>query len=136
MPLSCARAAARAGPSTSWRELWRGASWAMGGAPSLTGRSPARGESRGGDSGVRRGGGAARGLRLAGATGRAREPAALPLAEAPEVALDLPGVDLAAGQVEVGLGDQAALVPLERHPLRQHVVGVGQPRGAVGARLV
>ena len=40
------------------------------------------------------------------------------------------------GQVQVGLGDQAPLVALERHPLGQHVVGVRQPRGAVRARLV
>ena len=39
-------------------------------------------------------------------------------------------VDLAAGQVQVGLGDQAALVALQRHPLREHVVGVGQARAS------
>ena len=121
MPLSCARAAARAGPSTSWLELWRGSSVAMAAA------KPSRRASR-----------ARRRLlpRLVLAALGAAEPRALPLAEAPEVALDLLGVDLAAGQVEVGLGDQAALVALQRHPLGEHVVGVGQAGGAVGARLV
>ena len=52
----------------------------------------------------------------------AGQPLALPLAEAPEVALDLPRVDLAAGQVHVGLVDEPALVALQRHPLGQHVV--------------
>ena len=72
----------------------------------------------------------------AGAGAGALEALALPLAEAPEVALDLLRVDLAAGQVHVRLGDQALLVALERHPLGEHVVGVGQPRRAVGPRLV
>ena len=70
------------------------------------------------------------------AAARRCEPLALPAAEAPDVALDLLGVDLAAGQVQVGLGDQAPLVALQRHPLGEHVVGVGQPRRAVRARLV
>src|SRR3954452_5263599 len=38
MPFSCARAAARAGPSTSWRELWRGSRAAMGGREAYPGR--------------------------------------------------------------------------------------------------
>ena len=53
---------------------------------------------------------------------------ALPLAQAPQVALDLARVDLAAGQVHVRRLDQPPLVAGERHPLREHVVGVGQPR--------
>ncbi len=61
---------------------------------------------------------------------------ALPAAEPPDVALEHLRVDLAAREVHVGLGDQAALVALEGHPLGEHVVGVGQPRRAVGARLV
>ena len=40
------------------------------------------------------------------------------------------------GQVHVGAGDQAAFVALERHPLGEHVVGVGQPRAAVRLGLV
>ena len=121
MPLSCARAAARAGPSTSWLELWRGSSVAMAAAKTYAvGRARA----------------AAALPRLVLAALGAAEPRALPLAEAPEVALNLLRVDLAAGQVEVGLGDQAALVALQRHPLGEHVVGVGQAGGAVRARLV
>ena len=61
---------------------------------------------------------------------------ALPLAQAPEVAPDLPRVDLAPRQVQVGGLDQPPLVAGERHPLREHVVGVGQARAAVGPRLV
>ena len=38
--------------------------------------------------------------------------------------------------MQVGLGDDPALVALERHPLGEHVVGVGQARRAVRARLV
>ena len=61
---------------------------------------------------------------------------ALPLAQPPEVALDLARVELAARQVQVRRLDQAPLVAGQRHPLREHVVGVGQPRAAVGPRLV
>src|SRR6476661_7455473 len=75
-----------------------------------------------------------RGLGRAG--GAAAHALALPLAQAPEVAADLPGVDLTAGEMHVGRLDQAALVAGERHPLGQDVVGVGQPRAAVGPRLV
>ena len=67
---------------------------------------------------------------------RALEALALPAAEAPDVALDLARVDLAAGQVHVGAGDQPPLVALERHPLGQDVVGVGQARAAVRLGLV
>src|SRR4051794_28098163 len=90
MPFSCARAAARAGPSTSWRELWQvsnavvGA--AMSGPEAYSGRSPL---------GVGRARGAAGVLRVARPALGAGEPRALPLAEAPEVALRLAGVDLA-----------------------------------------
>src|SRR3954470_13148327 len=66
----------------------------------------------------------------------ALEALALPAAEPPDVALHLARVDLAAGAVHVRGADEAPLVALERHPLGQHVVGVRQPRGAVGLRLV
>ena len=62
--------------------------------------------------------------------------AALPLRQPPQVALDLARVELAAGQVHVGRRDQPALVAGQRHPLGQHVVGVGQPRAAVRPRVV
>src|SRR4051794_14661809 len=61
---------------------------------------------------------------------------ALPPAEAPDVARDLARIDLTAGQVHVRGGDQAALVAVERHPLGEHVVGVGKSCRAVRARLV
>src|SRR2546423_3858643 len=60
----------------------------------------------------------------------------LPLAQAPQVAADLPGIDLAPGQVQVRAGHQPLLVAGERHPLGQDVVGVGEPRAAVGAVAV
>src|SRR4051812_41490563 len=66
----------------------------------------------------------------------ALEALALPAAELPDVALDLARVDLAAGKVHVRRVDQAPLVALERHPLGEHVVGIRQPRGAVGLGLV
>src|SRR4051812_40265031 len=72
----------------------------------------------------------------AGGAAVALEALALPAAEAPDVALDLARIDLAAREVHVRAGDQAALVALERHPLGQHVVGVGQPRGAARLGLV
>jgi hypothetical protein len=34
--------------------------------------------------------------------------------------------------VHVRVGDQTTLVGGERHPLGEHVIGVGQPRAAVG----
>src|SRR4051794_24311966 len=67
---------------------------------------------------------------------RALEALALPAPEAPDVALHLAWVDLAAGQMHVRAGDQPALIALERHPLGEDVVGVGQARGAVGLGLV
>src|SRR3954454_2272300 len=134
MPFSCARAAARAGPSTSWRELWRGSRAAMSGRREAYPGRGAGGRGRG--LGVGRACGAARILSVARAPLGAGEPRALPLAEAPEVALGLARVDLAARQVQVRLGDQAPLVALERHPLGQDVVGVGQARRAVRTRLV
>src|SRR4051812_35408295 len=71
-------------------------------------------------------------LRPAGAL----EALALPAAEAPDVALDLLWVDLAAGEVHVGAADQPSLVALERHPLGEDVVGVREPRAAVWLGLV
>src|SRR4051812_42845256 len=70
------------------------------------------------------------------APGRALEARALPLAQAPEVPRDLARIHLAPGQMQVGLVDQALLIALERHPLRQHVVGVRQAGGPERARLV
>src|SRR3954469_25251033 len=67
---------------------------------------------------------------------RAPEPLALPLAQAREDAADLLRVDLPPGQVHVRRGDQPPLVAGQRHPLREHVVGVRQAGTAVGARLV
>ena len=55
-------------------------------------------------------------------------PPALPGPQPAQVAPHLAGIDVAARQVHVGVGDQPALVAAQRHPLRQHVVGVGQPR--------
>ena len=40
------------------------------------------------------------------------------------------------GRCMFAVGDQAPLVAGERHPLGEHVVGVRQPRAAVGPRLV
>src|SRR4051812_27552576 len=60
----------------------------------------------------------------------------LALGQAPEVAADLLGVDLATGQVHVGLVDEMTLVAGQGHPLGQRVVGVGQARRPVGPRLV
>ena len=70
----------------------------------------------------------------AGSAARRRSPApaagacALPLGQAPEVAAHLLRVDLAPGQVHVRAADQALLVGPDHHPLREHVVGVGQLR--------
>src|SRR3954454_20880182 len=52
----------------------------------------------------------------------ALEALALPAPQPPDVALDLAGLDLAAGEVHVRGGDQPALVALERHPLGEDVV--------------
>src|SRR3954453_22672132 len=57
----------------------------------------------------------------------------LPLGQAPEVAPDPAGVDLAAWEVHVRVADQAFLVPGECHPLGEHVVGVGGTRLRDGA---
>src|SRR3954451_20686788 len=73
-----------------------------------------------------------RALRPAGAL----EALALPAPEAPDVALDLAWIDLAAGQVHVGAVDEPTLVALERHPLGEDVVGVRQSAAAVGLGLV
>src|SRR3954453_4035750 len=51
---------------------------------------------------------------------------ALPLREAPEVAAYAARVDLATREVHVRVADEPLLVPGERHPLREHVVGVRQ----------
>src|SRR3954454_14195394 len=93
-------------------------------------RLPARPRSA---RGVRRAGGA--GAALGGVAGM-RETLALPLTEAPDVALDLAWVELAPGKVHVRLVDEAPLVALQGHPLGEDVVRVGQPRRAVGPRLV
>src|SRR3954470_8918080 len=74
--------------------------------------------------------------RAAGGAPVALEALALPAPELPDVALDLARIDLAAGQVHVRGVDQAPLVALERHPLGEHVVGVREPRRAVGLGLV
>src|SRR4051794_40344047 len=120
MPWRYARAAARCGPSVSARERCLGSNSGMG-PESLF--EP-----------LRRFGLVARGG--AGGACGALEPHTLPLAQAPEVALDLARVHLAAGQVQVGLADEALLVTLERHPLGQHVVGVRQAHAAIGLGLV
>src|SRR5215212_6240473 len=121
MPLRYARAAARLGPSVTWRELCLRS--CAGGAV-VTG--PTRSWSW-----------ATASMRLASEVPRPCTPAApLPLAQAPEVAPDLPRVDLAAGLVHVRAPDQAVLVAGQRHPLGQHVVGVGQAGRAVGAAQV
>ena len=68
--------------------------------------------------------------------GELTHPVALPLREAPQVAPDLGRIELAAGQVHVRGRDQPPFVTGQRHPLRQHVVRVGQAARAVRARLV
>src|SRR5687768_14744039 len=47
----------------------------------------------------------------------ARQARALPLTKAPQVAADLLGIDLPAGQVHVRAVDQPVLVAGQRHPL-------------------
>src|SRR3954447_18011847 len=119
MPLRYARAAARLGPSVTWRQLCLRS--CAGGAV-VTG--PTRSWSW-----------AAASIGLASEVSRPCTPAApLPLAQAPEVAPDLPRVDLAAGLVHVRPPDEAVLVARQGHPLGQHVVGVGQagPAGRGG----
>src|SRR5690348_18420098 len=111
MPFRYARAAARSRPSVSARERCL-RSWPADMPPSLRLGRPAR------------------------RPAVALEALALPAAEAPDVALDLARIDLAAGQVHVGRADQAPLVALERHPLGEHVVGVRKPAGSERARLV
>src|SRR4051794_41236966 len=74
--------------------------------------------------------------RAAGRAAVTLEALALPAAEAPDVALDLARVDLAAGQVHVRARDQPALVALERHPLGEDVIGIGEPARAVRLGLV
>src|SRR5688572_12365530 len=106
MPLSWARAAARCGPCRNARELCLGSTARL----------------------VRR----THRVALRGAL----EALALPAAEPPDVALEHLRIDLAAWEVHVGLGDQAPLVALERHPLGQHVIGVRKPGRAVGPGLV
>src|SRR3954452_7506814 len=121
MPLRYARAAARLGPSVTWRELCL--------------RSSARGAVVTGWT--RSWSWATASIRLASEVARPCPPAVpLPLAQAPEVATDLPRVDLAPGLVHFRPPDEAVLVAGQGHPLGQHVVGVGQAGRAVGARLV
>src|SRR3954454_4072548 len=81
-------------------------------------------------------GGLAAARRLAWRARCALEAHALPLAQAPQVPLDLARIDLAAGQVEVRARDQALLVALEGHPLGQDIVGVREAHRPVGPRLV
>src|SRR3954451_15191663 len=64
--------------------------------------------------------------RAAGGAAVALEALEVPAAEAPDVALALARVDLAARQVHVGARDLAPFVALEPHPLVEHVVGVRQ----------
>ncbi len=68
--------------------------------------------------------------------GRPERLPALPALEAQQVPAHPVGVDLASGEVHVRLADQPPLVARQRHPLGQHVVGVGQTRAAVGPGLV
>src|SRR4051794_13937229 len=113
MPFSCARAAARCGPSVRARELCLRSTpdaligWTLATASGRHGRERAGGAQRSVSRARRR------------STPRTLEALALPAAEAPDVPVDRLGVDLAPGEVHVGLGDQAPLVSLERHPLRQ-----------------
>src|SRR3954454_19621267 len=74
--------------------------------------------------------------RAAGGAPVALEALALPAPELPDVALDLARVDLATRQVHVRGVDQTPLIALERHPLGEYVVGVREPRRAVGLGLV
>ncbi len=60
----------------------------------------------------------------------ARRMLALPALQTRKIAPHPLGIDLTAGQVHVGVGDQRSLVGRERHPLGEHVVGVGQARAA------
>ena len=60
-----------------------------------------------------------------------------PLTQPDQVAPHLLGVELAPGDVHVGHRDQLALPGPQRHPLGEHVVGVGEPLperrlGAIG----
>src|SRR4051794_13369759 len=110
MPFRYDRAAARSRPSVRARERCL-RSWPAADMPPILGRAATR-------------------------PPVALEALALPAAELPDVALDLARVDLAAGQVHVRGVDQAPLVALERHPLGEHVVGVREPRRAVGLGLV
>ena len=102
------------GPSVSWRERCLGSSAVMTGIGAARPGAAAAASAR-----------SAR-ARRSRSHGRRRQ----------RSRCDLARVDLAAGQVQVGLADQALLVALERHPLGEHVVGVGQPRRAERARLV
>src|SRR5919108_3927209 len=116
MPFRYARAAARLGPSVTWREL------CLTSKPVSAVTEPARSRAS-----------ATTSIRLAQEVARPCHPAgSLPRTEAPEVAADRPGIDLAAGLVEVGPADQPLLVAGQCHPLGKDVVGVGQPHRAVG----
>src|ERR687889_179610 len=102
MPFRYARAAARLGPSVTWRELYLRSS-AGGAVVTRRTRSWSWATAR---------------IRLASEVARPCPPAApLPLAQAPEVAPPLPRVDLAAGLVQVRPPDEAVLVAGQRHPL-------------------
>src|SRR5258707_723201 len=124
MPFRYARAAARSGPSVSarlrcLRSIAAGtvATASRGAARRIL--SPRRRVAR-----TRPGG------------GRVAHPRALPLGQAPKVALDLTRIDLAAREVHVGGPEQAALVAGQGHPLGEDVVGVRQAGTTVGAGVV
>src|SRR5665213_1104111 len=117
MPLRYARAAARSGPSVSWR------------LRCLTSNSvawlTAREDYRPWDS---------RRVRSAGLHEGAA--AAVPARERGDIRAHGVGVVLAAGEMEVGARHQAALVGGQRHPFREDVIGRRQPARAVRALAV
>src|SRR4029077_12223040 len=61
---------------------------------------------------------------------------ALPACEPGQVARDPFRIDLAAWQMHVRVRDQPVLIGCQRHPLRQHIVGIGQSRAPVRPRVV
>ena len=131
MPLSWARAAARGGAvERAARELWRGSSAAMAAAkPSRAGGAPARLR-----VGARRR--LCRALAASAALG-ARRAARAPTGRAARGRAGPARVDLAAGQVQVGLGDQAALVALAApstwRARRRSRAGAAEPYGRVSS---
>src|SRR5690348_5015742 len=147
MPFRYARAAARSRPSVSCRERCLRSNSADIRASLRprcgVARTAARGVAGRGETaravarqGARQAWWARRLRRAAGGAAMALEALALPAPEAPDVALDLAGVDLAAREVHVRARDQAAFVAFERHPLGEDVIGVREPGAAVGLGLV